>query len=456
MTVNRGQCTFSAFGVGELRVITELDLLRLEGLWSQGIEEEDGVVYVHARLTDPEAPACKCDAPDVVKHGKRTVDFRDLPLQRQKTFVRITRQRYRCRACGSVLLQELDCLDSDRVMTVRFRRQIEKDGIEMKFVAAANINGINETMVRRVFKEYARERLSHYTFELPRVLGMDEKVLGGKARFVIGDVEHRFLLDILLSRKQSDLIPYFKAMTGRQHVEVVTQDMFWGYKTLNEECFPRATIVVDRFHVTRYADWAVMSVRKALQSKMTNEDRIAMKHKIPLLQARPDRLNDSGKWELNRLFKQHPAIEQAVTLKEWFYDLYECQTRAEAEKAFDAWLGLVPPEMERHFKPILSFMRTKRWRKFIFNFFDHRYTNGYIEAANGLLDEISRAGRGYDLETLRAKALLKYGRVTPLIDKQDFALRLDDPETDIILKTTVGHGVDLSTFVHDLRTESFW
>jgi transposase len=437
-------------------VITEFDLLRLEGLWSEGIEEDGDVVYVHARLTDPEAPTCKCDAADVVKHGKRTVDFRDLPLQRQKTFVRITRQRYRCRACGSVLLQDLDCLDSDRVMTVRFRRQIEKDGIEMKFIAAANINGINETMVRRVFKEYAKERLSHYTFELPRVLGMDEKVLGGTARFVIGDVENRFLLDILLSRKQSDLIPYFKAMSGRQHVEVITQDMFWGYKTLNEECFPRATIVVDRFHVTRYADWAVMSVRKAIQAKMTNEDRIAMKKNIPLLQARPDRLDHSGKWELGRIFKQHPAIEQAVTLKEWFYDLYECQTRAEAEKAFDAWLELVPPEMERHFKPILSFMRTKRWREFVFNYFDHRYTNGYIEGLNSLFSYLNFAGRGYNLNIIRAKALLRYGKVEPLIDKYAFALRLDDPETETILNTVIGHGVDISTFERDLITESFW
>lgn len=437
-------------------MITGLDLLRLEGLWSEGIEEAGDVIYVHANLTDPNAPACKCEAPDVVKHGKRTVDFRDLPLQRLKTYIRITRQRYRCRGCKAVLLQDLPVLDPDRVMTVRFRKQIEQDGINMKFVSAASINGINETLVRRVFKEYARERLSNYTFQLPRVLGMDEKFLGGKARFVIGDVENRFLLDILLSRKQSDLIPYFKNMTGRQHVEVITQDMFWGYKTLNEECFPRASIVVDRFHVIRYADWAVMSVRKALQAKMTNDDRIAMKKRISLLQARPDRLDESGKWELNRLFRQHPIIEEVVTLKEWFYGIYDNQTRAEAEKAYDAWVELIPPELERHFKPILSFMRNSRWRRFIFNFFDHRFTNGYVEAANGLLDEISRAGRGYDLETLRAKALLKYGRVTPLIDKYDFALRPDDPETDIILATTVGHGADLSTFVRDLRSGAFW
>ena len=78
--------------------------------------------------------------------------------------------------------------------------------------------------------------------------------------------------------------------------------------------------------------------------------------------------------------------------------------------------------MKGPFSKIFSFMREKRWRKLVFNYFDHRYTNGYVEAVNGLLDEISRAGRGYDLETLRAKALFKYGNVKGLIDIYDFDL----------------------------------
>jgi hypothetical protein len=143
-------------------------------------------------------------------------------------------------------------------------------------------------------------------------------------------------------------------------------------------------------------------------------------------------------------------------MKEWFYDIYKAPDRAEAEKAYDAWRELLPKELELAFKPLLSFMNEKRWRRYIFNYFDHPYTNGYVEGMNGLLDEISRGGRGYDLWTLRAKALLKYGDVKPLTDLYDFALDLRDPETDRILSTTVGHGVDLSTFERDLRAGSFW
>lgn len=435
------------------------DLLRLEGYYSASLEEIDGVLYVDATLLDPVVPICGCVDHDVVKHGKRKVHFRDHPIQRQETYLRITRQRYRCRNCTSILLEDLPGIDAKRMMTTRFRDQLARDGTHMKFALGGNINGVKESLVRRVFKDHADKVLSNYTYDLPRVLGMDEKVLGGKPRFVVGDVENRFLLDILMSRKQEDLETYFGTFDfmDRAKVEVITQDMYWPYKTLNERFFRRATVVVDRFHVTRYADWAVSTVRKSVQASLDNEGRIAMKNNIRLLQARPDRLDDSGKYDLKRLFRQHPVIETAVTVKEWFYDIYNCETRAEAEKAYDAWRELLPPEMEKPFKPILSYMREKRWRRFIFNFFDHRYTNGYVEAVNGLLDEISRAGRGYDLQTLRAKALLKYGRVKPLIDLVAFDLMSVDPEErEQILMTTVGHGVDLSTFERELREGSFW
>ena len=78
---------------------------------------------------------------------------------------------------------------------------------------------------------------------------------------------------------------------------------------------------------------------------------------------------------------------------------------------------LSPPDLERRFRPILTFMRNSRWHRYIFTCFDHPHTNAYIEAVNGLIDQINRSGRGYDLTTLRAKALLRYGDVTSPLDE---------------------------------------
>lgn len=435
------------------------DLLRLEGFTAMSTTEEDGRLYVSTLYDWERKPECHCGEPDVVKHGTRTVNFRDHPIQRQETYLRLTRQRWRCRNCSRVLLDDIPLLDSSRNMTFRFKQQLAKDATNMKFTMAASVNGVKESLVRNVFKGYAAKRLENYTFDLPRVMGMDEKYMGGHARFVVGDVENRRFLDLLTSRKKEVLIPYFQRWTHqeRQTVEVITQDMHWAYKDINEQYFKSATVVVDRFHVVRYADWAVSSVRKKIQSSASNEDRIDLKRQIGLIASRPKRLKGDDEIELKRVFRKHPAIEQAVTLKEWFYDIYNAETRAEAEKAYDAWRELLPKEFEAAFAPLLSFMREKRWRKLVFNYFDARYTNGYVEGVNSLLDEISRGGRGYDLETLRAKALLKYGNVKMLTELYAFDLnRIPIEDANEILSTSIGHGVDLSTFEHDLREGSFW
>lgn len=424
--------------------MSELDLLRLPGYRTLGHAQVGDELIIDVETLRTEYDPCKCAEPQILRHGRRTVSFRDHPVQRQAVKLRIARQRYRCAKCGTVILEDLPFIDADHNMTERFRDQIGRDAVNRTFTDAAALNGVTESLVRRIFKEYADFQLAGYKPVLPRILGMDEKVLQGSARFVIGDVEKRTMLDMQASRRQTDLDRYFHDLGGWASVEVITQDMYWGYKTINEKFFKRALIVIDKFHVVRYANLAVEMVRKAVQNSVDNETRVSLKRKIKLLAARPANLSEEGRDAQKRLFKDYPVLDIAVTCKEWFYDIYECQTRAEAEKAYQAWVELLPPEMEKPFKPILSFMKQRRWKPLIFNYFDHPYTNAYVEALNGLIDQINRSGRGYNLETLRAKALLRYGEVYRASAKSD--------HVDFV---HFGHGIDLSTFEADLAADRF-
>lgn len=193
--------------------------------------------------------------------------------------------------------------------------------------------------------------------------------------------------------------------------------MYWGYKVLNERFLKRATIVVDKFHVVRYAYLAVESVRKAVQAGLGKDNSIGLKHKSKLLMARAENLDDRAGADQHVLLRTYPLLGRAVTFKDWFYYIYLSQSVAEAETAYKAWVDLLPPDLERHFRPILTFLRNSRWCRIIFTYFDHPHTNAYIEAVNGLIDQINRSGRGYDLTTLRAKALLRHGDLTSPLDE---------------------------------------
>lgn len=432
-------------------------LLGLYGYKVSGpISEDYDRIVVPVTQTLAEMPRCDVDPSHTVcKWGQRVATFRDLPIRRRPTYLVITRKRHRCEQCRTVFYVRNEAFDDKRDMTLRFRKHLEQDAVRFTFTMAGEINEVDDTTVRRVFEDYAERTLKNYTFELPRVLGVDEKYVCGKPRFVVGDVASKKMLDMRETRLRDDLVAYFSRLDGRENVEVVTLDMYKTYRALAKKFLPNATPVVDKFHVIRYANLGVEAIRKRIQAGLDNEGRVAMKRKIRLLAARPKNLGEDGRRALKALLAEHPLLDMAVTMKEWFYELYEAPTRADAEAHYRSWMGLVPAEMEGPFGEILRFM--KSWNRLIFNYFEHRYTNVYVETLNGLIDTLNRAGRGHSFKTLRAKALLKYGDTKLLIDRADYSLAGMDPdEQELFLMTSDGHGIDLSTWEHELLTKRFW
>ncbi|WP_333702917.1 transposase [Sphingobium yanoikuyae] len=120
-------------------------------------------------------------------------------------------------------------------------------------------------------------------------------------------------------------------------------------------------------------------------------------------------------------------MTDAYAIKETFYYFYDKATRVEAEEAYTRWVRDVRAR-DRH-KDWQDLMRTvARNRKEIFNYFDHRFTSGKVERMNRSIADINRAGNGMDFETLRAKALLRYGRMIP---PEDFTYYcIDRPPAD--------------------------
>lgn len=55
----------------------------------------------------------------------------------------------------------------------------------------------------------------------------------------------------------------------------------------------------------------------------------------------------------------------------------------------------------------------RNWGVYIFNYFDHRYTNAYVERLNGVIDDANRVGRGYKFATLFMKMMLLHSAPKP-------------------------------------------
>lgn len=422
------------------------DLLRLPNLAAVDTYEEEGFLIVRAASKKPYLPFGCCLFNDKSKNGTKLVRFRDHAIQGQPVWLEIARQRYRCNKCHKISYEELPDIDTERRITLRFKKHLERQAVEHSFTTAAKINGVHETLIRRVFEEYANRKLKGYIPKLPRVLGMDEIYLHRQARFVIGDVERGLMIDMQASRREVDLRDYFLRMAGRDEVEVVCQDMWSGYRKVTTAMFPKAVTVIDKYHVQRTANYGMEVVRKALYLDLSNKDRVKLKRKKALFLARQHNSKPDTLASLERVFVQYPALRSAYELKERFYDIYEAPDRAAAEAATNKWLASVPPEFERPFKQSIDAINN--WRPHILRYFEHRFTSGYIERLNGMIRTMDRNGAGYSFDVLRSKAILKhgefgkaqfgewahigrYGQGTPIMQKVWFGASLSTLEADL-------------------------
>lgn len=99
------------------------------------------------------------------------------------------------------------------------------------------------------------------------------------------------------------------------------------------------------------------------------------------------------------------SLKAAYDAKEAFYDIWDLQDRAEAEETYRKWVRDLPEAMATPFKKTTTAMRN--WHPEIFAYFDHRVTNAYTEAANGVLKIANRLGRGYSFPVIRARVIHK-------------------------------------------------
>lgn len=95
----------------------------------------------------------------------------------------------------------------------------------------------------------------------PRVLGIDEFHLKD-VLCVLTDLEGKKVFDLLPSFTKDYLDPYFTVMPDKDRVKVVVADMRRTYHDLARKHFPRCPVVVDKFHVVRFAQKGVDEIRK--------------------------------------------------------------------------------------------------------------------------------------------------------------------------------------------------
>ncbi|MDT2567838.1 transposase, partial [Enterococcus avium] len=113
---------------------------------------------------------------------------------------------------------------------------------------------------------------------LPRCLLIDEfrslKNQVGPYSFSCMEGDTGKLLDILPSRKNKALVSYFMQFERRARlkVKVILTDMNTSYASLIKECFPKAKLVVDRFHIVKHLIRKFEDIRVRIMESFDRND----------------------------------------------------------------------------------------------------------------------------------------------------------------------------------------
>jgi len=201
-------------------------------------------------------------------------------------------------------------------------------------------------------------------------------------------------------------------------VEEVTLDMSESMRKIVRHCFPKASRVIDRFHVQRLAFDALQEMRIAHRWNAINEETDAKENAkldgrdyIPaifengdtrkqllarsryLLFKSPDKWSESQKLRSKILFREYPDIKQGFSLTHSLRMIYNKNSiKAGARLSLAKWYNKVTDAEFKSFNTIAA--TVYEHHEEIINFFVNRSTNASAESFNAKIKAFRASLRG--------------------------------------------------------------
>jgi transposase len=330
----------------------------------------------------------------------------------------------KCRACERTFSEALPGVDEKRAMTTRLVDWIGKSAIKKTFSGIAEEVGVVEGTVRAIFADYVAEREQHLKFETPKWMGIDEIHLT-KPRGVVTNVQNNTLVEILHDRNKKTVVDYLFRLPDRDKVELVAMDMWVPYRDAVQAVMPQAEVIIDKFHVLKLANEAMEKARKSIRADLDTKQRRGLMHDRFVLLKRTAELTDQEALLLDGWIKNYPLLGEAYRLKEAFFGIYDAKSVDDAKRRYRDWHMLVTPTLHPYFADVIR--AWTNWQPFILAYFDHPVTNAYTESLNSLIRVMSRVGRGYSFEALRAKMLFAEGAHKHTLSRPKFERKQREP-----------------------------
>jgi transposase len=378
-------------------------------------------------------PFCGCyDYVVVHSHYTRVIDMTD--NAHKTTTATVERILYECKSCGRTFAADLRGLRKNASFTKESEMKIMRD-----FHGPATFSEIgkrfnkSETWAIKVFDAmYTNVARS----PMPKAICLDELQFlhKGPSKYpcIITDAITKKPVDLVRSRQKEALESYFRAIPMEEMASIlfIISDMYDEYWSAQRMFAPKATMVVDPFHVAWQLTHAISVIRaRAMKAIAPSEDgKRTPEYKFMMrcwkeFGMRPWKLPKKPfSWEGGRESHQE-MIERCLALSRDLSEAYDaiqslyksadgCETVEDGLKAVDFMVGKLRSCSS---ETLTSVGETyKKWRVPIANGFARKsfgwnLTNGPAENMNSRIRKLLSSSYGYqNFERLRKRVLLVY------------------------------------------------
>lgn len=368
-------------------------LLQLEDAIVDNIKNNGDTIEIFFKLKRRVHSCPYCQNPTEKIHDYRTSRIKDIPILGSKTILVYSKRRYHCDSCNKHFYESFPHVPKHCHTTKRLAfHAVSLLSNRQSVHAAAQTIGVSDSYIFRRLNDINYPKPMH----LPEVLSIDEfkgNAGGQKFQAILTNPHSHKVVDILPSRSQTTLSNYFSEFRNRNNVKYFVMDMNRGFLEVARTYFPKATIVIDKFHVVRYVTWALENVRKREQKLMHPEKRKYFKRSRRLLLTHFSKLNEESVFALEVMLQQSHDLAVAYHLKELFYKFMGSKTRDEAAKHLHKFILSTEASGLKEFDACLTMLRN--WAEYILNAFKCNYTNGFTEGTNNSIKVIKRNAFGY-------------------------------------------------------------
>lgn len=301
----------------------------------------------------------------------------------------------------------------------RFTLMFEAFAIEV-LQACGNVSSacallkLDWSSANSIMQRAVERGLERRTTEGIKYVGIDEKsyLRGHNYVSVMSDIDGARVLEVVQGRdeKSADQLWESLPLEQREEIEAVSVDMWKAFIGSAQKNAKNASIVFDRFHVSKHLNEAVDRVRRQESKALRTDDDRTLVGTKQLWLFNPENLSDEQQIRFSELQSLALRTGRAWAIKEQFRYFWDYVYQASAAKYFSRWYAWA---VRCQLKPVVEKAKMlKRHLEGLLNYFKHRITNAMAEGFNSKIQQIKSNARGFRrFENYRTRILFFCGKL---------------------------------------------